>query len=193
LLKILLQGLGEFEAELIHWLSGELPVHLPFSIIFETSDRNFPIPCSAYNSKRNQFNASQILSEVSALFKHTGFFRILGLLDRDIYVEGLNFIFGLAEKPLNIFSEHPLIALVSTRRLSAGLSEYTSRVFKLRLIKESVHELGHTLSLDHCLNDCVMRFSNTIFEADLKPVSFCNECFSKARTYIESIKNKRIF
>ncbi len=187
MLKILLQGLGEFEINLLDWLSGSLPRFLPFSIRFKVSDRCLPVSISYYNSKRLQFNASQILQDLLSLFKKTCFFRILALTNHDIYVEGLNFIFGLAQKPHNMFEKTPLVALVSTSRLAAGLRESDSQIFKERLLKEVVHELGHTLSLDHCTRDCVMRFSNTISETDLKPAYFCSGCFNKIRFYMSNL------
>ncbi len=187
MLKILLQGLGGFETELLNWLQQSLPSYIPPQIIFEVSEVNLPLSSSYYNTKRLQFNAYGILSSLSTMFKNTGFFRVLALTNEDIYVEGLNFVFGLAQKPLNPFDETSLTALVSTNRLTTGLADLKSRVFKTRLLKEAVHELGHTLTLDHCVKKCVMRFSNTIIETDLKPASFCIECLNKIRVYIENM------
>ncbi len=39
-----------------------------------------------------------------------------------------------------------------------------------------LHELGHLLGLGHCVNYCVMRFSNNLLELDEKPDEFCEEC-----------------
>ncbi|HEC81490.1 MAG TPA: hypothetical protein ENI42_03580 [Thermoplasmatales archaeon] len=35
------------------------------------------------------------------------------------------------------------------------------------------------LGLGHCSNRCVMRFSNTLWEAKLKPLHLCESCKQK--------------
>jgi archaemetzincin len=51
---------------------------------------------------------------------------------------------------------------------------------KSRLVKEAVHELGHTFGLVHCPNACcVMYFSNSLGDTDRKGPGFCSAC--KAR------------
>jgi len=56
----------------------------------------------------------------------------------------------------------------------------------LRLEKEIMHELGHLFGLDHCMNRCVMRFSNSVYEVDLKPLGFCEKCHSSLLTFLEN-------
>jgi archaemetzincin len=46
-----------------------------------------------------------------------------------------------------------------------------------RLIKEAVHELGHTFGLFHCHNqECVMKSSTYVEEIDFKSSRFCDKC-----------------
>ena len=85
----------------------------------------------------------------------------------DLYVEGLNFVFGLAERPGSA-------AVISLYRLGIGARAETRR---LRTLKEAVHELGHTLGMSHCPNPgCVMHFSNSLGDTDRKAASFCQSC-----------------
>ncbi|HEY4491753.1 MAG TPA: archemetzincin, partial [Acidobacteriota bacterium] len=46
-----------------------------------------------------------------------------------------------------------------------------------RCEKEAIHELGHAFGLIHCHQfDCVMHFSNSVEQIDLKRNTFCAEC-----------------
>ena len=53
-----------------------------------------------------------------------------------------------------------------------------------RILKETIHELGHTFGLKHCHNNCVMRFSNSLADTDKKPVKFCASCLKQLKTSI---------
>src|SRR5215469_12868187 len=53
-------------------------------------------------------------------------------------------------------------------------------LLRQRLLKESVHELGHTLDLHHCEDyRCVMASSHAVEWIDLREVTFCALCQSK--------------
>jgi len=81
-------------------------------------------------------------------------------------VPGLNFVFGVAEGDY---------ALVFTARLLGEL-------LVTRILKEVIHEVGHTLGLGHCENpSCVMHFSNTLMDTDRKGPGFCPRCMVKVR------------
>jgi archaemetzincin len=46
-----------------------------------------------------------------------------------------------------------------------------------RIAKEVIHEVGHLEGLNHCPNeDCVMWFSNALWETDRKKTDFCPKC-----------------
>jgi archaemetzincin len=89
----------------------------------------------------------------------------LGLTDRDLYVPQFNFVFGLALREAGV-------AVVSWHRLT-GEDAFLSA----RIVKEVVHEVGHLEGLNHCpKEDCVMWFSNSLFETDRKRADFCPRC-----------------
>ena len=59
-----------------------------------------PVPKVAFNKKRNQYSSSLILNEIRAYAsKHEKFHGVLGLVDVDIFVPELNYVFGEAYTP----------------------------------------------------------------------------------------------
>jgi archaemetzincin len=68
-------------------------------------------------------------------------------------------------------------AVVSLFRLRAGA---TAGTFMARAMKEIFHELGHAVGLGHCENSrCVMRFSNSLVEADIREEYLCAVCLRR--------------
>lgn len=101
--------------------------------------------------------------------------RVLGIIDKDLYVSELNFVFGQAESP----GSHALISITRLRQEFYGLAK-DDKIFFDRVIKEAVHELGHTYGLSHCSNPkCVMFFSNSLPDTDRKSSLFCERCLKK--------------
>jgi archaemetzincin len=135
-----------------------------------------PLPEEAYVNSRKQYRSDIILGAIRNFAEKYGSFdRILGIVDVDLFVPRLNFVFGEAEYPGKV-------AVISLWRLRP---EFYGKVSDIQILaergtKEAVHELGHTLGLKHCDNPfCVMYFSNSIFETDRKQTLFCNKCYLK--------------
>ena len=128
-------------------------------------------PTFAFNLTRQQYHSTEILA--SLVRKATPASRhLLGVTPVDLYIPILTFVFGEAQLQGNC-------ALVSTHRLRQefyGLPTNT-KLLRERLLKEAIHELGHTLSLAHCDNyECVMSASHGVEWIDLKGWHFCQEC-----------------
>lgn len=136
------------------------------------TDASFEIPQEAYDSERNQYQAEPLLEYIQSGTLSQEKRKILGITDKDLYSSGLNFIFGQADCPGSF-------ALISLHRLDPEFYGQTADddLFLERVVKEAVHELGHTFGLGHCTNSrCVMSFSNSILDVDQKDSSFCEDC-----------------
>jgi archaemetzincin len=125
----------------------------------------------AFDTGRGQYNSRAVLERL--LRQAPGeTARVLGVAGVDLFVPVLTYVFGEAELGGRG-------ALVSTFRLDNelyGLPPDAGVLFA-RLVKEAVHELGHTYGLVHChRSSCVMASSTYVEGIDLKSDRFCDRC-----------------
>lgn len=165
---IVLVPMGAVPDDLLHSLmeavSGtfELPCRVAAPI---------SIPSAAYDRRRGQYVGGHILTELARL-EVPDAERVLGVIDADCYAPGLNFILGQASAR----ARDAFMALPRLRQSFYGLAEDES-LFRERASKEAVHELGHTYGMGHCPNPkCVMHFSNSVYDTDVKGAEFCPRC-----------------
>lgn len=164
--------IGEVDEEVLSTLEKKLSK--AFSC---TVKRRAPVQIQriepAYKRGRLQYLSSFILQMLEEECKEG--WRVLGVVDKDLYAEGLNFVFGQAR----LGGRCCLISLYRLRESFYGKEE-SRELFFARTIKEAVHEIGHTLGLMHCEDrGCVMSFSNSIMDTDRKSESFCTDCKEK--------------
>jgi archaemetzincin len=130
---------------------------------------------SAYDRHRNQWDSTKLLRWFLKKFNPSREKKILGILDLDAYSDGLNFVLGEA------FRNGGMAAIYLPRLKEEFYRlESNEQSFYERMVKEAVHELGHTFGLTHCDNQvCVMHFSNSLRDTDIKDRSFCKSCRSQ--------------
>ncbi len=168
-IDLLVVPVGAADHRDVLFLSEELPKRFPIRLVTYPSLWALQPPISAFDWARMQYRADVVNGWLyKVLAGALGDRRLgLGIVNADGYVEGLNFVFGLASPDLRV-------ATVYVRRLESGASLETYRV---RLLKEAMHEVGHLLGLGHCEDPgCVMSFSNSLQDVDRKEARFCERC-----------------
>lgn len=128
-------------------------------------------PHFAFHSERQQYHSSEILHRMQN-YAADGAWRILGITSFDLYIPILTFVFGEAQMG-------GPCAVVSAHRLTQEFYGLPSdpELLRTRLIKEAVHEVGHTLDLTHCDDySCAMAPSHAVEWIDLKEAALCASC-----------------
>jgi len=173
-MDIVLIAVGEVDNQVIELLKNELVK------VFNKQVRvakGMPEPVYAFNKQRNQYLSTAILGAIMEKNDDPSYGKILGIIDHDLYVPELNFVFGEASRKAAV------ISLTRLRQEFYHLPENRT-LFHQRVLTEAVHELGHTYGLGHCQNPrCVMFFSNSLMDTDRKGPEFCSRC--KNRLYNE--------
>ena len=130
----------------------------------------------AFDAQRNQYYATAILRRLHETEASENV-RAIGVTRLDLFVPVLTFVFGEAELGGRC-------GLVSLHRLDErfyGLPASRELLFD-RLVKETVHEIGHTFGLRHCDDwRCVMTSSHAVDRLDIKGRDFCFECGRRVR------------
>lgn len=175
--RIYLIRIGKDDRGIIAYLKENLKAIYPFEFLSE----EMPIKIeNAFNPIRNQYLATPLLLQL-ANKKPKDAIMVLGVFDKDLYADGLNFIFGQAEPSQGI----AIISIFRLRQEFYSLKE-NPEILKIRALKEAVHELGHLFGLSHCGDSlCVMFFSNSILDTDKKSFNLCGSCKGKLNRIIE--------
>lgn len=130
------------------------------------------VSLKCFNWRRKQYLAPCVLDELRTKFDELKGIYLVGVGYMDGYDHGLNFVFGEA-------NPYTLTAVVFTKRLDPVFygEKRDYNLYVERVAKEIVHELGHLLGLRHCsVRECVMSFSNSVYEVDQKTRFFCDKC-----------------
>ncbi len=143
------------------------------------------VPAETYNASRRQYHSTHILSKIIFL-KPERFSHLLGIIDEDIFIPELNFVFGVAD----MIGDAAIISLSRLRQEFYGLSPDRD-LFLMRAAKEAIHEIGHTCGLVHCTDPlCIMYFSNSLVDTDKKGPDFCSYCRKRLFRTIRSFEKE---
>ena len=143
-----------------------------------------PLPPDSYHLPRDQYHSTRLL-EYLLNEDHDGAFRVLGITTVDLYIPIFTFVFGEAQLDGKA-------AIISTFRPGGSADNLRPRqpVFLERLIKLSLHELGHTFNLPHCRQDgCLMGFAANLEILDQKKIELCEYCQILLVDYFNTVKD----
>jgi archaemetzincin len=164
---IILVPIGEVDKKVIEMLKNDLNKVFNRQILI---GKEMPEPQYAFNKQRKQYLSTSILMALMEQKEYATYEKILGMVDHDLYVPDLNFVFGEARQKAAV------ISITRLRQEFYNLPQDQTLFYK-RVLTEAVHELGHTYGLGHCGNPrCVMFFSNSLMDTDRKGSEFCHRC-----------------
>jgi archaemetzincin len=171
-MNLQLLAIGEFDRGLLEDLRTQM-------------GRVFRIPCElvngalspefAFHPERRQYHSSEILARMQS-YVGANCWRLLGVTGVDLYIPILTFVFGEAQ----LGGRCGVVSIHRLRQEFYGLPQ-DPKLLRERLLKEAVHELGHTLELTHCDDyGCVMAASHSVEWIDLKDALLCEVCHKRA-------------
>jgi archaemetzincin len=166
--RVHLLRVGRIDISLMESVRDALPHSLPVQC--EILPFQFD-PTPSYHAERQQFHSSELLQRMQSLVEHRDF-RFLAIGDVDLYIPILKYVFGEAQ----IGGPCAIVSAFRLRQEFYGL-ESDDALLRQRLLKECVHELGHTLDLRHCQDyRCAMASSHAVEWIDLRENTLCDAC-----------------
>ncbi len=165
--SILISPVGELSIELIEAVAGEIEQ------VFGFSTETHPILQDisfALDDKRNQYHSTAILDRLAANLPPK-IIRVLAIAQVDLFIPILTHVYGEAQLG-------GAACVVSTFRLNEGRSGLNiSQKYIGRIVKEAIHELGHTFNLRHCPEQtCIMHYCRNEEDVDRKSDQLCRYC-----------------
>jgi len=123
----------------------------------------------ALDEEREQYHSTRIL-EVLAEKAPPEAVKVLGITKVDLFIPILTYVFGEAQLG-------GVSCIVSSYRLETEEGSGDMSAFNERMIKEAIHELGHTFKLRHCKEaSCIMHYCRSIGDVDRKSSELCRYC-----------------
>ena len=139
-------------------------------------------PQAAFDARRRQYSADVVLAILCRTVPYSAV-RLLAVTELDLFDPALSFVFGYAR------FKGPA-AIVSTARMRPEFYRLPAdrQLLAARVVKESLHELGHTFGLTHCREEtCPMSLSTVILDVDTKQTEFCTGCAALLRELLRAL------
>ncbi|UCF94496.1 MAG: archaemetzincin family Zn-dependent metalloprotease [Desulfobacterales bacterium] len=165
--NILIAPVGEFDPALFAPVSREIQriFGYPTQVRPLLEDLTF-----ALDPNRDQYHSTPILEKLAREAPPSAV-KVLALVPVDLFIPILTHVYGEAQLGGKA-------SIVSTYRLNDGPSAMNIQGNCLgRVIKEAIHELGHTFNLRHCQDHtCIMHYCRSEADVDRKSDQLCRYC-----------------
>jgi len=124
----------------------------------------------AFDPNRKQYHSTPILQKLADKAPSTAA-KVLAVVQVDLFIPILTHVYGEAQLGGKA-------CVVSTFRLNEGHpSANLVEPFLGRIVKEAIHELGHTFRLRHCKDPaCLMHYCRDERDVDRKSDELCRYC-----------------
>jgi archaemetzincin len=134
----------------------------------------------AYDKTRKQYHSTPILQTLSDNAPENCL-KIIGMTNFDLFIPILTHVYGEAQLGGKA-------CMISTYRLYDGPEPEKYAKINERIVKEAIHELGHTFSLRHCdSSSCIMHYCRAIQDVDMKSDQLCRYCSIMLADEIKSL------
>lgn len=138
-------------------------------------------PADTWDARRAQRSSPRLLRWLLDQ-RPPGAVKLLGITDSDLFIPVLTFVFGEAQ----VGGCAAVVSIARLRRTFDGRPAHPDLV-EARLVKEGLHELGHTFGLVHCGDpSCAMSRSNSVLDIDRKQATFCHDCTQRLDEYTQA-------
>ena len=164
---IIISPIGEFSSELIEAVARDIKRVFGFSTDTESV---LPDLSFALDKNRNQYHSTLILEQLATNCPARAI-RVIAIAQVDLFIPILTHVYGEAQLG-------GTACIVSTYRLNEGRSATNiAQKFIDRVVKEVIHELGHTFKLRHCPErTCIMHYCRNEEDVDRKSDQLCRYC-----------------
>ena len=164
---ILISPIGEFSSELVEAVAREIERAFGFATETATALEDLSF---ALDQNRQQYHSTMILEQLAARMPDHCI-RILAITQVDLFIPILTHVYGEAQLG-------GAASIVSSFRLNeSGSALNISSRFMDRIVKEAIHELGHTFNLRHCPeHTCIMHYCRNEEDVDRKSDELCRYC-----------------
>ena len=178
--KIYIQLIGEFDSidnSIIKTVADYINAFYGLKVVLldAISDSIIPDNSRRMNEYAEQLLTKYILYDILLPVIPKDAIVLNAITSKDLYPdEDWNFVFGQAalKKRVGVSSLY--------RYKYDNPDSVAYALYLRRLMRTATHELGHMFSLKHCIEyKCLMNGSNSLSEADTKPLWLCPNCLAK--------------
>ncbi|MDQ1331598.1 MAG: hypothetical protein QG578_1866 [Thermodesulfobacteriota bacterium] len=164
---ILISPIGDFDSEITESVEKVIKRIFGFTATILPLFENAGF---AFDSIRNQYHSTPILDKLESCAPAFAL-KVIAITDVDLFIPVLTHVYGEAQLGGRT-------CIVSTHRLKGPfLPVRVNNSHIQRIVKEAVHELGHTFSLRHCReHSCIMHYCRTELDVDRKSDQLCRYC-----------------